>query len=120
MSEWICEVYECFFESEEQVLMSSGEIKYIYIYLRYRTKYEVKIQYANISDTQNHYTEILKYYNVDVLYLKDGNVYSLIWFWKTKMQLCFFSKSLFLVQRKSYSRFLSIPISTRETMIESY
>ena len=49
-----------------------------------------------------HIDTIFEYYhdsmilgNEDVLYLEDGNVYRLVL--KTKPQLCFFSKKLFLV-----------------------
>ena len=41
--------------SVEQVLMFSGGCNY----LRYTTKYEVEIQFVNLSDTYKHYVGIL-------------------------------------------------------------
>ena len=66
--------------SVKQVLMFSGGGNY----LRNRTYYEVEIHYVNLSDTYKHYTGILQcfsdqqIYDVDVLYLEDGNVHRLL------------------------------------------
>ena len=66
-------------------------------YLRYRTQYEVEIQYVNLSDTYKHYTGILPCFSdhiyAVVLYLEDRNVHRLIL--KNKTATMFFVKKPF-------------------------